>query len=204
MWLVWSKKIFFVFLPKPQILLNKTLVLYAHPYHEHSQTNVRLIEAYKNLDNITFRDLYEEYPDFHIQAFKERKALKNYSTIIFHMPLIWFGMPPLLKLWIDEVFDFRWIANENIDNPLCGKDAYIVVSTGGTAHAYSDEGIYKYNLNTYMTTLKECIRINNMNLKEMMVVYNADNLSEFELEQHLQKLKNISQQLCTKESSKPY
>ena len=105
--------------------MKKTLVLFAHPYFEHSTTNVRLLECYEAMDHVTVRDLYEDYPDFHIQPFRERKRIVEYQRIIFHFPIIWFGLPPLLKLWIDEVFDMRWITETGL-NILSGKDALIV------------------------------------------------------------------------------
>lgn len=43
-----------------------------------------------------------------------------YDTIIFHFPMIWFGMPPLLKLWIDEVFDMKWLSGLDT-SPVKGK-----------------------------------------------------------------------------------
>ena len=41
--------------------------------------------------------------------------------------MIWFGMPPLLKLWIDEVFDMKWLSGPDT-SPVKGK-AYIVLTT---------------------------------------------------------------------------
>lgn len=171
--------------------MNQKLVLFAHPYFEHSQTNVRLVQAYQNCENVTFRDLYEEYPDFNIQAFRERKRLVAYDTFIIHFPLIWFGMPPLLKLWIDEVFDFKWLTEYKNDNPISGKNAYIVVTVGGTKFAYSEEGRYEMEVQDYLRTLTECIKIAEMKLEDFIVIYNADNLTPLELEQHYSELRNI-------------
>jgi putative NADPH-quinone reductase len=89
--------------------MKKTLVVFAHPYLEHSNSNAELINFYVRHQHFTLRDIYEEYPNFHIAAFRERKRIKNYDRFIFQFPLIWFGMPPLLKLWIDEVFDRDWL-----------------------------------------------------------------------------------------------
>jgi glutathione-regulated potassium-efflux system ancillary protein KefG len=50
-------------------------------------------------------------------------------------------LPPLLKLWIDEVFDMRWIS-ENETNILAGKDAIIITSVGGRENNYTQEGKY--------------------------------------------------------------
>jgi len=168
------------------------LVLFAHPYYEHSTTNVQLINCYKNNPDISFRDLYEDYPDFHIQAFRERKRLSQYQRIVFHFPLIWFGLPPLLKLWIDEVFDMKWIG-QNEKNPLTGKDVMIVVSAGGSADHYSINGRYKTTIEQLLLSLRLSIEVNNMTLEDMLVVYNADHIQDSKLQKNInvliQKLK---------------
>jgi len=160
--------------------LKNTLVLFAHPYFEHSTTNVRLLECYDDLDNITFRDLYQDYPDFHIQPFRERKRIVEYDRIIFHFPIIWFGLPPLLKLWIDEVFDMRWISESGI-NILSGKDALIITSVGGRESNYTQEGKYGTGVEELLSGLKVSLHVNNINLKKIHIIYNADNLNETEL-----------------------
>ena len=160
--------------------MKNTLVLFAHPYFEHSTTNVRLLECYDNLDNITFRDLYQDYPDFHIQPFRERKRIVEYDRIIFHFPIIWFGLPPLLKLWIDEVFDMRWISESGI-NILSGKDALIITSVGGRESNYTQEGKYGTGVEELLSGLKVSLHVNNINLKKIHIIYNADNLNETEL-----------------------
>ena len=170
--------------------MKKTLVLFAHPYFEHSTTNVRLLESYKGLGNVTFRDLYEDYPDFHIQPFRERKRIVEYDRIIFHFPLIWFGLPPLLKLWIDEVFDMRWIA-ENGLNILNGKDALIITTVGGRDQNYAPDGKFKTPVEDLLLGLKVSLNVNNIDLKKIHVIYNADNLTEKELNSHSDDLSQI-------------
>lgn len=172
--------------------MNKTLVLFAHPYFEHSQTNARLIQAYQNLEQITFRDLYEDYPDFNIAAFKERKRLVVYDTLIFHFPLIWFGMPPLLKLWIDEVFDMKWITDEHSFNPLNSMKAHIIVTAGGTEQAFSKEGLYRHSVQDYMITLEQSLAINNISVEEIVTIHNADKLTYQELEDYYQQIRTLA------------
>lgn len=175
---------------KTEISLKKTLVLFAHPYFEHSTTNARLLECYKYLGNVTLRDLYEDYPDFHIQPFRERKRIVEYDRIIFHFPIIWFGLPPLLKLWIDEVFDMRWISESGL-NILSGKDAIIITSVGGRENNYTAEGKYKTGVEELLSGLKVSLDVNNIELKKINIIYNADNLTEEELTLHCQNLSKI-------------
>lgn len=170
--------------------MKKTLVLFAHPYFEHSTTNVRLLECYENMQNVTFRDLYEDYPDFHIHTFRERKRIVNYERIIFHFPIIWFGLPPLLKLWIDEVFDMRWIS-EGDQNILSGKDALIITSVGGSESNYTKEGKYKTSAEDLLTGLRVSLDINNIELKGTHIIYNADNLDDNQLDISCKELSEI-------------
>lgn len=179
-----------LYLRKSLLLLRKTLVLFAHPYFEHSTTNVRLLNCYETIPNVTFRDLYEDYPDFHIQTFRERKRIVDFERIIFHFPIIWFGLPPLLKLWIDEVFDMRWIS-EGQHNILSGKDALIITSVGGSENNYSKEGRYKTSAEELLTGLRVSLDINNIELKKIHIIYNADNLSEDQLEVSCRELAEI-------------
>lgn len=167
--------------------MKKTLVLFAHPYFEHSTTNVRLLECYEAMDNVTLRDLYEDYPDFHIQPFRERKRIVQYDRIIFHFPIIWFGLPPLLKLWIDEVFDMRWISETGL-NILSGKDALIVTTVGGRELNYAPDGKFKTTIAELLSGLRVSLDVNSIELKKIHVIYNADNLSEEELEFQCQEL----------------
>jgi len=171
--------------------VNKTLVLFAHPYFEHSKANIKLTKVYQNKEYVTFRDLYEEYPDFSIETFKERKRLPAYDRIIFHMPLIWFGMPPLLKLWIDEVFETRWVIHHGKNSPLAGKKACIIVTAGGSAQSFSEEGFFKLNAKRYLSSLIESIGINNMSLEKFIAIYDADQLSQEEISRYYDEIKEI-------------
>ncbi len=142
------------------------------------------------MDNVTFRDLYEDYPDFHIQPFRERKRIVEYDRIIFHFPIIWFGLPPLLKLWIDEVFDMRWISEED-QNILSGKDALIIASVGGSESNYTKKGKYKTRVEELLTGLRVSLDINHIELKKIHIIYNADDLDEDQLRVDCEKLTQI-------------
>lgn len=173
--------------------MKKTLTVFAHPYLEHSNSNVELINFYVRHQHYTLRDLYEEYPDFHIAAFRERKRLKNYDRFIFQFPLIWFGMPPLLRLWIDEVFDQNWL-NEDEENPLQGKDIFIVVTTGGSEQAFSKDGAYQYTVDEFISGLIVSLKVFKANIKEIFVVYEANKLSKKEIIRQKQKFAQILNQ----------
>ncbi|QDP85711.1 NAD(P)H-dependent oxidoreductase [Chryseobacterium sp. SNU WT5] len=161
--------------------MKKTLAIFAHPYFEYSSTNLELIKAYSTSDDLIFKDLYEEYPDFHILTFRERKRIKEFERLVFHFPLIWFGLPPLLKLWIDEVFDMSWKAESK--HPLNNKDAIIIVTIGASAENYQKDGLYHTTIKELMKTLMLSLEVNGIEIKEIIAVYEADDLEEDQLKE---------------------
>lgn len=163
--------------------LENTLVLFAHPYLEHSKSNIELINFYVRHQHYTFRDLYDEYPDFHIPAFRERKRLVNYDRIIFHFPLIWFGLPPLLKLWIDEVFDLKWQKGDG-ENPLRDKEVIILVTTNFKEDQFGKNGVFKFTISELISGLYVVLQQNQLKVKEVLYIYNVDQLDKKEIIMH--------------------
>ncbi len=174
-------------------VLSKTLVLFAHPYFEYSRTNARLVQAYQGLEHVTFRDLYEEYPDFNILTYIERKRLVYYDRLIFHFPLIWFGMPPLLKLWIDDVFNLKWFNEKKDKNPIFGKRADVIVTVDTIYGEYTKDEPLPLDSAHFLTTLVRCLKINNMTIENFLTINNADNLTTSELEDYFIRIKTIAQ-----------
>lgn len=160
--------------------MKKTLVVFAHPYLEYSYSNRVLINFYERHQHYDFLDLYEEYPDFHIPAFKERKRLAKYDRFIFHFPLIWFGMPPLLRLWIDEVFDGQWVTDE-MDNPFEKKEVFILVTARSKEKSFGREGKHGFSVKELISGLIVTLNAFEADLHEPFVVYQAENLSKKEI-----------------------
>lgn len=171
--------------------MKKTLVIFAHPHFEYSHANVELIKAYDVLEEVDFKDLYEEYPDFHIASFRERKRIRNYERLVFHFPLIWFASPPLLKLWIDEVFDIKWLTET--DHPLVNKDAVIIVTVGGKEENYSEKGLYETLISDLMKFLTLSLKVNNIEVKKILAVHNADDLDKESLAEFSNQIQQILQ-----------
>jgi glutathione-regulated potassium-efflux system ancillary protein KefG len=57
--------------------MDKVLILFAHPRLEKSRVNRMLIKHIPKRDNITFHDLYENYPDFNIDIEYEKNYWKH-------------------------------------------------------------------------------------------------------------------------------
>jgi NAD(P)H dehydrogenase (quinone) len=74
----------------------------------------------------------------------EQAKLTECDALILIFPLWWYGLPAIMKGWVDRVFaagfaygNGRWFAR----GPFFGKRAMLVLSTGGRASAYGTDGL---------------------------------------------------------------
>ncbi len=84
------------------------LVLFAHPAFHKSRVNRVLTRFVKETEGVTFHDLYEAYPDFHIDVAREQALLVRHDVIVFHHPFFWYSTPAILKEWQDLVLEHGW------------------------------------------------------------------------------------------------
>ena len=106
------------------------LIIYAHPYPQHSHANKRMLEQAGTLEGVEIRSLYQLYPDFNIDVAAEQAALARADLVIWQHPMQWYSIPPLLKLWIDKVFSHGWAYGHG-GTALHGKHLLWAVTTGG-------------------------------------------------------------------------
>ena len=102
-------------------------------------------------------------------------------------------MPPLLKLWIDEVFDKHW-QQKNERNPLEQVDAVILITAEGDESCYSKNGKFHFTIEELLSGLLVCLEVNNIKLKQIKCIYNADRISKKEIIIHKQDFKKILEQ----------
>ena len=74
----------------------------------------------------------------------EADKLISADLLIVHFPLWWFGMPAILKGWIDRVFVYGSVYKSTMrhDRGICrGKKMIACVTTGSSGDACSNDGI---------------------------------------------------------------
>ncbi|HAZ54512.1 MAG TPA: glutathione-regulated potassium-efflux system oxidoreductase KefF [Franconibacter helveticus] len=111
------------------------LIIYAHPYPNHSHANRHMLEQISALPDVEVRSLYALYPDFNIDIVAEQEALSRAELIIWQHPMQWYSVPPLFKLWIDKVLTHGWAYGHG-GTALHGKSVLWAVTTGGDAHHF--------------------------------------------------------------------
>jgi putative NADPH-quinone reductase len=122
-----------------------TLVLYAHPAPHRSLLIRRLVEAAQAAPGVLVRDLYETYPDFDIDGEAERALLAQAHLVVFLHPFRWYGMPSMMKEWMETVLLPGWAYGHGAPPPfgaLRGKACWLVTTTGSGPDAYRPGGLH--------------------------------------------------------------
>jgi glutathione-regulated potassium-efflux system ancillary protein KefG len=136
--------------------------------------------ALKDLDGVTFHDLYEEYPDFHIDTKREQELLLNHDIIVWHHPFYWYSAPSLLKEWIDLVLEHGFAYGRN-GKMLVGKQVMTCITTGGRREAYQTGGFNRFTIRQFLSPFEQTARLCNMQYLPPFVVHGSHLLDEEEI-----------------------
>ncbi|HMN74586.1 MAG TPA: NAD(P)H-dependent oxidoreductase [Burkholderiaceae bacterium] len=161
------------------------LVLAAHPQLEDSRVNRALMDAAAALgaQRVVLRDLYAAYPDYVIDVQAEQVLLAQAKLIVWQHPIRWYGMPALMKLWLDEVLAFGWAYGPG-GSALAGKDLWLVASTGGSQQAYRPAGYNRHFFDDFLPPYKQTAALCGLRFLPPLVLHGAHRVSEAELAEH--------------------
>lgn len=160
------------------------LVLLAHPQLEHSRANRAMAEAARRAGaRIAVRDLYALYPDYAIDVEAEQAALGPARLIVWQHPLQWYHMPPLLKLWVDEVLAFGWAYGPG-GTALRGKDLWLALSTGGPEASYRPEGHNRHFLDAFLPPYEQTAMLCGLRFLPPLVLHGAHRADDAALAAH--------------------
>jgi glutathione-regulated potassium-efflux system ancillary protein KefG len=160
---------------------RKALVIYAHPYPSKSVVTKVLAADAQKLENVTFLNLYNTYPNFLINIEDQKKLVTEHSLVVFLFPIYWYSTPSLLKEWQDQVLEFGW-AYGNTGKALHGKDFWIVASAGGNATSYTNSGYNRFSLNELLRPLEAMSHLCGMNYYEPFILSSARSVGANEVE----------------------
>jgi glutathione-regulated potassium-efflux system ancillary protein KefF len=165
-----------------------TVVIAAHPSLEHSRVNRALLDAATALaaadgGRFAVRDLYRLYPDYLIDVAAEQSLLAQARLVVWLHPLHWYSMPPLMKLWLDEVFGFGWAYGPG-GHALHGKDLWLVASTGGPEESYRPDGYNRHAFDAFLPPYEQTAALTGMRWLQPLVLHGAHRVGDAELAGH--------------------
>ena len=170
--------------------MKKILILFAHPAFQKSLINKTLIEAIKDLEDVTINNLYEKYPDFFIDVPVEQKLLTEHDIIIWHHPFYWYSAPALIKEWMDLVLQHGFAYGTH-GRALEGKWAMSCISTGGRKEVYSADGKNRYTINQFLAPFIQSASLCRMTNLPPFVVHGSHTLNGDQIKKYADDYKSV-------------
>ena len=140
--------------------------------------------AVREVSEITFHDLYEAYPDFHLDVAREQQQLLEHDVVILQHPFYWYSAPALLKEWLDLVLEYGFAYGPG-GTRLHGKTLVSALTTGGAAQGYGRGGHNHFTIAELLTPFEQTARLCGMKWLSPFVVYGTIRLTdETEISRH--------------------
>ncbi len=189
--------------PDPTPAGPDVLVITAHPQMQDSRVNRRLMKRAREAGaqaaapaqassssssstpaaRIVVRDLYALYPDYLIDVAAEQALLTPARLVVWQHPIHWYSMPPLMKLWVDEVLTFGWAYGPG-GNALRGKDLWLVATTGGPEDSYHPESYNRYRFDAFLPPYEQTAALCGMRFLPPLLLHGAHQVGDVDVEVH--------------------
>ena len=153
------------------------LVLAAHPDLRVSRVHRALLDALRPLQAerggaLDVRDLYALYPDYLIDVHAEQQAALQADLIVWQHPIHWYSMPPMMKLWLDEVLAFGWAYGAGTQ-ALKGRHLWLVSSTGGPESSYRPEGYNRHPFSDFLPPYQQTAALCGLCMAPPLILHGA-------------------------------
>ncbi len=173
-----------------RFIMNKILIVFAHPAFQKSKVNKVLLEMVRNERGVTINSLYDRYPDFYIDVIAEQQLLLEHDIIIWQHPFFWYSGPALLKEWFDLVLQHGFAYGEK-GLKLQGKKAMSVITTGGRQEVYCAEGRNHFTVNEFLVPYRQSANLCHMDYLPPFVVYGTYSIKPEEVLNEALKFKKV-------------
>jgi putative NADPH-quinone reductase len=158
-------------------------VLYAHPAPQRSPANRRLVDEARSVPGVRVQDLYELYPDFDIDGELERSLLAEAHMAVFLHPFRWYGMPSMMKEWMEIVLQPGWAYGKG-ECALRGKGYWLVTTTGSGTDAYRPGGLHGRPFADFLAPFEQTAALCGMDWIEPLVLHGAARADEAAIDAH--------------------
>jgi glutathione-regulated potassium-efflux system ancillary protein KefG len=161
----------------------RILILFAHPALQKSRVNRALIGAVQDVSGINIHDLYQIYPDFHVDPKHEQNLLEAHDILVIQYPFLWFSVPALVREWQDLVLENGWAYGRR-GTALRGKTLMCAVSTGAGEEAYQGSHPNRFSMRDLLAPVEQMARLCGMEYLPPFVVHGAFRMTQPEILRH--------------------
>ena len=162
-------------------------VVAAHPNWRESRVNRQLLRAAQQVAQVKVCDLFARYTDYSIDVPTEQAHLEAAALVVLMHPVQWYGMPALLKLWLDDVFTQGWAYGSG--RVLEGKDLWLVATTGGPEESYHPEGYNRHFFDAFLPPYEQTAALCGMRFVPPLILHGARTASDAEVAQHVERFR---------------
>lgn len=174
--------------------MKKILILFAHPAFQKSRINKLMIQGLKDMEGVTFHDLYQAYPEMDIEIKVEQELVEAHDIIIFHHPFYWYSTPAILKEWQDLVLTHGW-AYGGQGNALKDKLFLQILTTGAGQEAYCQKGHNRFTIRQLLVPFEQTAYLCQMKYLPPYVVHGTFTITKEEVmkqkEQYIKLLEGL-------------
>jgi putative NADPH-quinone reductase len=151
--------------------MHDTVVISGHPNPEQSYANKTILKYLETRKGLHVNHLIELYPDYQVNAEKEINALIRAKNVVLQFPFHWYGVPAILKIWIDSIT--TPMVYGQFKGALKNKTLVISTTTGGPAESYSSTGYNKYTMKEFLLPIIKLGDSLGMNVLEPVISHSA-------------------------------
>jgi len=162
--------------------MPSVLIQFAHPAFNRSRIHKALLKTTKNLEGITFNDLYEQYPDLYIDVKREQELLLRHDILVLQHPFYWYSGPAIIKQWLDLVLEYNWAYGPE-GFALRGKKMISAISCGSAQHAYTTEGHHHFPVNQFLLPYRQTAALCRMDYMPPFVIYGTHRMHTESIEE---------------------
>ena len=163
--------------------MKRILIIFAHPALQKSQVNKILIENLPNKEGVTFHDIYQVYPELDIDVPVEKELLEKHDVVVLHHPFFWYSTPAILKEWQDLVLEHGW-AYGSEGNALKNKIIFNVITSGGQAETYTENGYVHYTVRQLLSPIEQTANLCKMIFLPPYVIHGTNSITQEEVRQY--------------------
>ena len=160
--------------------MNKILILFAHPVYHKSRINQQIMDSVSDIEAVTINNLYDRYPDFHIDVHREQHLLLSHDIIIWHHPFYWYSAPSMIKEWIDLVLEHDFAYGRK-GKSLKGKYIFNAITSGGSKEAYSSGGYNHFTIRQLLAPFEQTANLCSLTYLPPFVVHGTHLLKNDEI-----------------------
>ncbi len=122
---------------------------------------------------------------------EEMEALDKADVLILNFPLWWFGMPAILKGWVDRIlaYGFAYGGDHGFyaAGKYKGKHAFLSISTGSPSSFYTKEGPHGRSLENILRNINEGILgLVGYGVRSPFIAYSVSHVSQEAREEMLE------------------